>query len=146
MSADWPDLAGRLAPDGGHRMAVRIYFEDTDFSGVVYHASYLRFFERARSDWLRLLGVSHADLAPIGAFAVRSLSIEYLRPARIDDVLTIETRRTAISGASVHLHQTASRDGERLVEADVRAVLVSREGRPMRLPADLRRRFGEREG
>ena len=101
----WPDLAGRIveAPDGRrHVLPVRVYFEDTDFSGLVYHVSYLRWCERGRSDFLRLLGVHHTMLiAGAGAtgsptepaaFVVRRMSLEYLGPARIDEVLEVETR------------------------------------------------------
>ena len=98
----WPDLAGRLIP-GGHVLPVRVYFEDTDFSGVVYHGAYIRYMERGRSDYLRKLGVGHDALdrgehgEPL-AFAVRRIAVEFLRPARIDDVLEVETlagRRSA---------------------------------------------------
>ena len=139
--SDWPDIAGRIGPDGSHVGRVRVYFEDTDFSGVVYHASYLRWFERGRSDWLRLLGVSHANMAPEGAFAVRSMAIEFLRPAKIDDVVSVETRVVEVLGASVRLRQTAIRDGAILVEADVRVVFVTTQGRATRLPAHLRAKF-----
>jgi acyl-CoA thioester hydrolase len=138
---DWPDIAGRLAEDGSHVGVVRVYFEDTDFSGVVYHASYLRWFERGRSDWLRLHGVSHADMAERGAFAVRSMALDFLKPAKIDDVVTIETRVIEALGASVSLAQIARRGAETLVEARVRVVFVTRDGKPARLPADLRARF-----
>ena len=103
---NWPDLAGRIE-NGQHVMAVRVYYEDTDFSGVVYHASYLRFMERGRTDFLRLLGVDHRALfeeagkeAPGFAFVVRSMTIEYLKPAHMDDVLTIRTSPAEIAGAS----------------------------------------------
>src|SRR5262245_37936345 len=93
--ANWPQLGARHA-NGHHVMAVRVYYEDTDFCGVVYHASYLRFMERGRTDFLRLLGVDHRALfeeagqeAPGFAFVVRSMNIEYLKPAHMDDVLTI---------------------------------------------------------
>src|ERR671933_3084529 len=138
----WPDLAGRLR-DGVHVLAVRVYYEDTDFSGVVYHASYLRFMERGRSDFVRLSGVGHAGLfdetVPL-AFVVRRMSIEYLRPARIDDVLEIETRAEAVAGAAFKLAQTVRRDGQVLVTAKVVAALVDGQGRPRRIPAGLRTR------
>lgn len=131
-------LAGRLTEDG-HELVQRVYFEDTDFSGFVYHARYLHFLERGRSDYLRLLGVHHAELAAQGlAFAVRRMQIEFLRAARIDDVLTIETRPGPLSGARLALSQSIRRGDERLVEAEVLAVLINREGRPCRLPQGLR--------
>src|SRR5450432_3642750 len=98
----WPDLAGRLAEDAGggrhHVLPIRVYFEDTDFSGLVYHATYLRWCERGRSDFLRLLGGDHRRLidgsggTEPAAFVVRRLALEFLKPARIDDVLEVETR------------------------------------------------------
>jgi acyl-CoA thioester hydrolase len=146
MPDKWPDLAGKLL-DGGHLLPVRIYFEDTDFSGVVYHASYLRFMERGRSDYVRLIGVGHTDLAsgahgePL-AFAVRRIHIDYYKPARIDELIEVETRTLEMRGASIVLRQTIRRDGEKLVEADVTVVLVSREGRARRLPDSLRVALG----
>jgi acyl-CoA thioester hydrolase len=139
---DWPDLAGRLT-DFGHVLPVRVYFEDTDFSGMVYHASYLRFMERGRSDFLRLAGVSHEALArgefggsPL-AFAVARMTIDFRRPGRIDDVLAVETRVKEISGAIVKLAQRVVRGEEALVTAEVSVVLVSSEGKPQRIPKDV---------
>jgi len=139
----WPDLAGRIE-DGRHILPVRVYFEDTDFSGLVYHASHLRWCERGRSDFLRLLGVRHADLiAPGGdaepaAFVVRRLEIDYLRPARIDEVLEVSTQCAEIGGAHVTLAQEIRRDATLLCKLYVRVVLVSRSGKPLRLPLGAR--------
>jgi acyl-CoA thioester hydrolase len=131
-------LAGRLTGDG-HELLQRVYFEDTDFSGFVYHARYLHFLERGRSDYLRLLGIRHSALAQEGlAFAVRRMAIEFLQPARIDDVLSVETRPGALGGARLMLSQAIRRRAELLVEAEVMAVLLDRQGRPRRLPAGLR--------
>ncbi len=110
----WPELAGRLVPGGGHILPVRVYFEDTDFSGVVYHGGYIRFMERGRSDFLRLLGVGHqaldrGDHGESLAFAVHKLVVEFLKPARIDEVLEIETRVKAIGGARIVLSQAVTR-------------------------------------
>jgi len=138
----WPDLAGRLTPRG-HLLAVRVYFEDTDFSGVVYHANYLKFMERARSDMLRLLGVDHAALAdgaygePL-AFAVSRIDIAYRKPARIDDVVEIETVPVESAGVRLVLEQTVRRGGESLVDAKVTVVMVNAEGRPRKMPEALR--------
>ncbi len=139
---DWPDLAGRLT-DFGHTLGVRVYFEDTDFSGMVYHASYLRFMERGRSDFLRLAGVSHEALArgqyggtPM-AFAVARMAIDFRRPGRIDDVLAVETRVKDISGAIVKLSQVVKRGEENLVTAEISVVLVSTAGKPQRIPKDV---------
>ena len=139
-------LAGRLTAFG-HRLDVRVYFEDTDFSGVVYHARYLHFLERGRTDYLRLHGIGHRELMdgrfgePM-AFAVRRMEIEFLRPARIDDVLTVETRTALLGGARVVLDQRILRDGEALVEAKVKVAVISPDGRPRRMPAAVAQRLG----
>ncbi|KQT54341.1 4-hydroxybenzoyl-CoA thioesterase [Aureimonas sp. Leaf454] len=132
------DLAGQLT-DFGHRLLVRVYFEDTDFSGVVYHARYLHFLERGRSDYLRLKGIGHRELAdgihgePM-AFAVRHMEIDFLRPARIDDVLAVETRTILLGGARVILQQRILSDQTVLVEAKVKVAVISPEGKPRRMP------------
>jgi acyl-CoA thioester hydrolase len=138
----WPDLAGRLIA-GGHVLPVRVYFEDTDFSGVVYHGAYIRFMERGRSDFLRLLGVGHdaLDRGEMGeplAFAVRRIAVEYLRPARIDDVLEIETLPGELGGARIVLSQTVRRGDEILVTAQVTVVMINGEGRARRIPDAVR--------
>jgi acyl-CoA thioester hydrolase len=136
----WPDLSGRIE-GGRHILPVRVYFEDTDFSGVVYHASYLRFMERGRSDFLRLAGADHAALEdgddPV-AFAVRRMTISFERPARIDDILEVATTVREVRGASMTLAQHVARGAETLVGADVQVALVTREGRARRIPAELR--------
>ena len=140
--ADPDVLAGRLTEDG-HELAQRVYFEDTDFSGRVYHARYLQFMERGRSDYLRLLGIHHRALAADGlAFAVRHMEIDFLEPAGIDDVLTILTRLDAVSGARIVLKQTIRRGEACLVSARVTVALVGSGGRPLRLPPAIRAAFG----
>jgi len=127
-----------------HRFAVRAYFEDTDLSGVVYHANYLRWFERARSDFVRLLGIDQraANEAGEGAFAVADLSIRYAAPARLDDGVVIETRCTELGAASCRMHQKALReDGLLLAEATFRVGFVSPQGRPRRMPDGWRAAF-----
>ena len=127
-----------------HRFAVRAYFEDTDLSGVVYHANYLRWFERARSDFVRLLGIDQraANEAGEGAFAVADLSIRYAAPARLDDGVVIETRCTELGAASCRMHQKAVReDGLLLAEATFRVGFVSPQGRPRRMPDGWRAAF-----
>lgn len=127
-----------------HRFAVRAYFEDTDLSGVVYHANYLRWFERARSDFVRLLGIDQRAVneAGIGAFAVADLSIRYAAPARLDDGIRIETLCTELGAASCRMHQKAIReDGLLLAEATFRVGFVSPEGRPRRMPDGWRAAF-----
>ena len=121
-----------------HRFVVRVYYEDTDFSGVVYHANYLRFLERGRTEMLRSRGISQTDLfAGTGAgsvnFAVAGMEIAFRRPARMDDVLEVETEILSIGGATLRLRQRLIRDAEVLVEATVRIATLSR-GRAARLP------------
>ncbi len=138
-------LAGRLT-EGGHRLDVRVYFEDTDFSGVVYHARYLHFLERGRTDYLRLHGIGHRELMdgrfgePM-AFAVRHMEIDFLVPARIDDVLSVETRTRLLGGARVLLDQSISRDGTTLVTASVKVAVISPEGKPRRMPPAVAERL-----
>jgi acyl-CoA thioester hydrolase len=144
----WPDLAGRLVTAGDgtrrHILPVRVYFEDTDFSRLVYHASYVRWCERGRSDYLRLIGNEHralidgADGAEPAAFVVRRMQLEFLKPARIDDILEVETRVAEAKGATLRLAQRVVRDGVALFEAEVLVVLVSVSGKPQRLSQRLR--------
>ena len=127
-----------------HRFAVRAYFEDTDLSGVVYHANYLRWFERARSDLVRLLGIDQraANEAGTGAFAVADLTIRYLAPARLDDGVLIETRCEDLRAASCRMHQTAALiGGNLLAEARLRVGFVAPNGRPRRMPDAWRAAF-----
>jgi acyl-CoA thioester hydrolase len=130
--------------DGRHVMAVRVYYEDTDFSGAVYHASYLRFMERGRTNYLRLLGADQRALfeeteqeAPGFAFVVRSMQIEFLKPARMDDLLDISTVPEEVKGASILLHQRVTRGDDLLIEAKVRVAFVSG-GRARPIPKPLR--------
>lgn len=147
----WPDLAGRRIGEGRdchHVLPARVYFEDTDFSGIVYHATYLRWCERGRSDFLRLMGVRHDDLIAgtdgrePAAFVVRRMALEYLRPARIDEVLEVETRVAEIGAATLELEQRVTREGQVLFKATVLVVLVSQSGKVMRLGPLLRQAFG----
>ena len=120
-----------------HHFAVRAYFEDTDLSGVVYHTNYLRWFERARSDFVRLLGIDQraAGEAGQGAFAVADLAIRYLAPARLDDGVLIETTCTQLRAASLRMDQKAtSEDGVLLSTAQLRVGFVAPDGRPRRMP------------
>jgi acyl-CoA thioester hydrolase len=130
--------------DGKHFQAVRVYYEDTDFSGIVYHASYLRFMERGRTNYLRLIGADHRALfeqaekeAPGFAFVVRHMSIDFRKPARMDDVLSIVTTPEEVKGASVTLHQTVMRGEDLLVEAHVQVAFISG-GRARPIPKPLR--------
>ncbi len=141
-------------PDGlvhgdRHLYAVRVYYEDTDLSGITYHANYLRWFERARSDLLRQLDIDQraAIEAGEGAYALSEVSLKYLRPARLDDDIVIETRCTELRAASCRMHQLAFRlaEGERelLAEAHLRVGFVSPEGRPRRQPEEWRAAFAQ---
>lgn len=143
----WPDLAGRLVEDESgrrHVLPIRVYFEDTDFSALVYHGSYVRWCERGRSDFLRLLGNDHhalqegAEGREPAAFVVRRMRLEFLRPARIDEILEVQTRVKEIGAAALTLEQGVLRDGLRLFEAEVMVVLVGRSGKPQRLGRMMR--------
>jgi acyl-CoA thioester hydrolase len=137
------ELDGQIR-DGCHAMAVRVYYEDTDFTGIVYHANYLRFMERGRTNYLRLIGADHRSLfeaaereAPGFAFVVRSMAIEFLKSARMDDVLRIVTTPDEVKGASMTLWQKVLRGADLLVEARVRVAFVSG-GRARPIPKPLR--------
>jgi len=130
--------------NGRHVMQVRVYYEDTDFSGAVYHASYLRFMERGRTNYLRLIGADQRALfeetereAPGFAFVVRTMQIEFLKPARMDDVLAVVTGTEEVRGASVTLHQRIMRDDETVIDAQVKVAFVSG-GRARPIPKPLR--------
>ncbi|MBV9983099.1 MAG: tol-pal system-associated acyl-CoA thioesterase [Bradyrhizobium sp.] len=125
-------------------MQIRVYYEDTDFSGIVYHASYLRFMERGRTNHLRLMGAEQHTLfeqahdeTPGFAFVVRSMQIDFLKPARMDDVLDVVTWPVAVKGASITLAQEVRRDHQLLVKAEVRVAFIS-EGRAQPIPKSLR--------
>lgn len=134
-------LDGTLA-DGIHHRPVRVYFEDTDFSGVVYHAAYLKFMERGRSDFMRCLKLSHAALAEHGmAFGVAHMDIRFRAGAGIDDLLLVRSAIVEFSGARAVFEQSVLRDNRPLVEARVTVALI-RNGRPQRLPAEIRTLFG----
>ncbi|GHC92839.1 tol-pal system-associated acyl-CoA thioesterase [Novosphingobium pokkalii] len=131
-----PDIPSGCLDGKVHRFAVRVYYEDTDLSGVVYHANYLRWFERARSDLLRLIGIDQrrAHEAGEGAFAVADMALRYASPARLDDGVVVETRLAALNGASCTLLQQAFRQEILLCAARVRVAFVTPGGRPRRLP------------
>lgn len=123
-----------------HRLPVRVYYEDTDFTGVVYHANYLRYLERGRSDFLRLAAVSHTELlerADPAAFAVTRMTLEFKRPARVDDALLVRTTYDVVRGARMQIRQTVTRGSEVLLSATVEAACITPDGRPRRPPAGL---------
>jgi acyl-CoA thioester hydrolase len=131
-------LAGWLT-DTGHAYRARIYYADTDFSGFVYHARYLEFLERGRSDYLRLADIHHTEMAageqPL-VWVVRRMEIEFAAPARMDDIVTVETQTDEISGARIIMSQTMLRGDTRLISAKVEAAIVTPEGKPRRFPQD----------
>jgi acyl-CoA thioester hydrolase len=138
--------------DGRHVMQVRVYYEDTDFTGIVYHANYLRFMERGRTNYLRLLGADHRALfeetekeAPGFHFVVRHMDINFRKPARMDEVLDIDTSPQEVRGASVTLHQKVTRGDELLIEARVQVAFVS-QGRAQRIPKPLREAMSAHQG
>jgi acyl-CoA thioester hydrolase len=123
-----------------HSMPLRVYYEDTDGAGIVYYANYLKFAERGRTEMMRELGFAHSRIhAETGVvFTVRRLAAEYIAPARLDDALTVDTTIVEIGGATLMLDQRIRRDGRVLVALDVLVACVGRDGRPRRVPADLR--------
>jgi acyl-CoA thioester hydrolase len=140
MSQDLPS-AGRL--DGRtHLLPVRVYFEDTDFTGLVYHARYLHFFERGRSDFLRVTGVSHTELQAAGAIlAVSRMEVDFQRPARIDDALLVRSRFEALKGARFLMAQEIVREEGPIAAARVEVCCLSPAGRPRRPPEELAARL-----
>ncbi len=139
----WPHLGGEIR-GGRHVLPVRVYYGDTDFTGIVYHASFLRFMERGRTEYMRLIGAGHRELfeqaaseAPGYGFVVRTMRIDYRRPAHMDDVLEIVTEPEDVKGASVTLWHRVTREGEVLVEAHVRVAFVAG-GRARPIPKPLR--------
>ena len=131
---DWPHISGVMTARQ-HSLPIRVYYEDTDFSGVVYHAGFLRFCERGRTDFLRLAGVSHTELGKEGyAFAVRRLEADFLKPARIDDLLIVKTDLVKLGGASLTLSQAVFLEEICLFKLLVKVAVIDGAGRPARLP------------
>ncbi|GLS21721.1 tol-pal system-associated acyl-CoA thioesterase [Labrys miyagiensis] len=130
-----------------HHLPLRVYYEDTDFSGIVYHANYLRFFERGRTEFIRALGVDQMALHREEgiSFAVRSISVDFLRPALMDDIIEVQTKAGLVRGPSLNLTQTIRRGEDVLTTAEVLVVCV-KAGRPQRLPEVLRKVLAERKG
>ena len=143
---DWPDLAGCLHEDT-HVLPVRVYYEDTDFSGLVYHATYIRWCERGRTDFVRLIGLNQKELfeGADGAerlfFVVRHMDIDYLKPALMDDVLEVVSRVAEQGTASLKLFQEIRRGGAVLFKALVTIVLINDRGRPVRLTEAMKKAF-----
>ena len=125
---------------GQHWLNIRVYYEDTDFTGMVYHANYLRFFERGRSDFLRDAGVSHQSLLARetpAAFTLTNIEIDYKRAAKVDDLLTIRTRSLGVKGVRMYFQQTCLRGDEVIAEGRITAVMIHTDGRPMRPIPDI---------
>ena len=140
MTERWPDISGRFEGKM-HILPIRVYYEDTDFSGAVYHANYLKFCERARSDCLRLLGIHHSEMHGTASFVVRRMVCDFLKPALIDNLLEVETRFVEFTGARMELIQTVMRTGKKLFEAQVTVALVDGQGKPKRLPPEMTKTF-----
>lgn len=144
-----PSVTGR-APDGSHVLHARVYYEDTDAGGVVYHANYLRFAERGRTEYLRDIGVSQSELADAEGvnFVVRRSVIDFCLPARLDDALEIRTRIAGIRGASFEVEQTIAKAGAdgHLVKVDSTIACLDRKGRPVRVPKSVKSKLDEQEG
>lgn len=131
-----------------HRFAIRVYFEDTDTAGIVYHANYLRFMERARSDMLRSLGIDQRAALDSGegVYAVADLSIRYRRPARLDDAIVVVSTAGEVGAATAIIHQRVMRGDEVLAEATVTAAFLTPEGRPRRQPREWIEKFERLKG
>ena len=123
-----------------HRWPIRVYYEDTDAAGIVYYANYLKFAERARTEMMRASGSSHSKMMETfdTAFAVSRCEVDYLKPARLDDLLTVETRVLDVGAAIVNLDQRVQREGELLAHLKIRIACLNRKGRPQRLPEPVR--------
>lgn len=127
-----------------HAFPIRVYYEDTDLAGIVYYANYLKFIERGRTEWIRHLGVDQGRLRKDEGivFAVRRIEADYLRPAKFDDDLTVETRAEAVTGARIVLDQTVTRGGDILFQSTVTLACLTDDGHAARIPAEIRRLLG----
>ena len=142
-------MSGVMPPSGAfegreHVLPVRVYYEDTDFTGVVYHAGYLRFFERGRTEFLRAIGVEHAALLELPepcAFALTRIAVEFRKAARVDDALEVRTKYHSVRGVRIGAAQRIVRDGALIAEADVEVVCIRPDGRPRRPPPVLTERM-----
>jgi acyl-CoA thioester hydrolase len=137
-------------PPGGrlegktHLFPVRVYYEDTDFSGIVYHANYLRFMERGRSEFLRLVGAGHQGMLAFPeplVWAVRRMTVDFRKPARMEEALTVRTQVLELAGARMRLDQAVLKDGEVLVGADVEVCIITMGGKPRRIPDSTRKKL-----
>jgi len=144
MSAESQEPTGGWFEGKTHIFPIRVYYEDTDLSGFVYHASYLRFMERGRSEFLRIAGAGHAGMMdapePL-VWVVRRMNIGFLKPARIEQALTVRTSVLELSGARMRLDQAVMRGQETLVKAEVEVCIVTLDGRPRRVPDSTRKKL-----
>jgi len=127
-----------------HILPIRVYYEDTDLSGVVYHANYLRFMERGRSEFFRCAGIlrlAMMDDDQVTVWTLRSASLTFRRPARVDDLVEVHTRATSLSGARMTADQKIYRSGELLAHGTVEACIITLTGKPRRIPDDIRTRL-----
>ena len=141
---DLMPASGSFGPDRIHRLPVRVYYEDTDFSGIVYHARYLHFFERGRTESLRAIGIHHSELAAADeplAFAVRRMNVEFEKAARVDDILIVETLYRPQKGARLMIDQRIRRGPETIAGAQVQAVCIDGTGRAKRPPRSMAERW-----
>src|SRR5882672_574739 len=143
-SLDPPEPAQGRFDDATFVFPIRVYYEDTDFSGVVYHASYLRFMERGRSEFLRAAGVPHQAMlggdAPL-VWAVRRMTVDFARPARVDEALHVRTKGRELAGARMQLEQSVVKGSDILVTADVEVCVITLDGKPRRVPDEIRKKL-----
>ncbi len=135
------DINGFITNENVHVQPVRVYYEDTDASGIVYHANYVRYIERGRTNFLRLMGVHHQDLMALPepiAFTVTRVEMDFVLPARLDDTLEVHTRYTKVTGVRIYGSQIVKRDGIELIRAQIEAACINLEGKPRRLPKVIR--------
>jgi acyl-CoA thioester hydrolase len=143
IAPDNAPSAGRIDDDGIHHLPVRVYYEDTDAAGIVYYANYLKFIERARTDMMRLLGVTHSKMAQTDglSFIVRGCAVKYRRPARLDDALDVRTRVTRIRGPVLDVLQDVYREDDLLIATELRIACMDGAGRVQSLPPPIRTAF-----
>jgi len=137
-----PDVSGAGHFDGKvHILPIRIYYEDTDLSGIVYHANYLRYMERGRSEFFRSAGITRLamfDQPEATAWTLRRVSLEYLRPARLDDLIEVHTRATSLTGARMNADQKIYCGQRLLTHGVVEACIITLDGKPRRIPLEIR--------
>ena len=147
-AATWPERANSLMVQTypAHSFDIRVYYEDTDAGGIVYHGSHVRFLERGRTEFLRSIGLDQsvlmsADRGKPLLFVVRRMELDYIKPARLDDLLTVTTELKELGGARLVLEQRLMRDIDMILTGRVTVAAISSDGRPMRIPSDIRKRF-----